>query len=163
MATAMDSSKFAMWRACMAILHLDGIVTAKEKAWAQDRIKALPLSDDQRKILTGDLASSPDVSTFMSEITRPADRAFLLHMIRTLGHLDGDFSAQEQKSYKALEEAILGKINLKAHEEHAHAMEHNSYHEDEVYKVHNKASLFEAFSNSLLKWANGGTHKFPKK
>jgi hypothetical protein len=84
-------------------------------------------------------------------------------MIRTLGHLDGDFSNEEKRAYSDLEAAILGKIDLKQHELNAHRAEHDSYHEDEVHKVHNKSSLFESMSSAMMKWINPGTHKFPKK
>ena len=51
----MSKSKFNMWRACVAAVHLDKLVTTQERNWVKDKTRSLTLSNDLRLILIADL------------------------------------------------------------------------------------------------------------
>ena len=39
--TVYDDSKFNVWRACIGIIWIDGIVQKEERDWIEDRIEKL--------------------------------------------------------------------------------------------------------------------------
>ena len=51
----LTDSKFNMWRACVAAVHLDNIVSTQERKWVEDRIQTLPCTSEQKLILKDDL------------------------------------------------------------------------------------------------------------
>jgi len=163
----MNDSKFNMWRACMAVMHLDGHLDPQEKEWGTERIKFLKnlfkLSDDRVALLTKDmLEGGVDLVDLISKITDKKDRGFLVHQIRTIGYLDQDFGPEEKEAFEAMKELVLSNLDLDAIARAADAVEMESYHESEVYKVHNKHSKYEKAFTNLLKVLNPGDYKFPK-
>jgi hypothetical protein len=159
---SLTESKFAMWRACMGVVHLDGKVTPEEQKWAKDKMDFIPFSDEQKNILLGDLQGGLELSNVISQVTDRKDKIFLLHMVRTIGHLDGDFSSSEKKAFQKLEEVILANLDLGAIESEIAAMEKESYHEDNVYKQTNEHSLLEKMYLGAQKYSNPGDYKLPK-
>lgn len=158
----MTESKFSMWRACIAALWLDGKITEEEMKWAKEKIRLLPFDNEQKTIIENDLTYGLDFAEACGRVSDKVDRAFLLHMLRVLGHLDKDFSAKEKEAYSALEKIIFSKFDLKELASQIEKMELASYHEDEVYKNHNKNSLFENMVNALLRFSNPGNYKLPR-
>lgn len=158
----MTESKFSMWRACIAALWLDGKISSEELKWAKEKIGLLPFTNEQKIIIENDLTHSFDFAEACGRVSDKVDRAFLLHMLRVLGHIDKDFSTKEKEAYSALEKVILSKIDLKEIATQIEKMELDSYHEDKVYKNHNKNSMFENIVNALLRFSNPGDYKFPR-
>ena len=156
-------SKFAMWRACVATVHLDGVVSVEEEKWLENQLIAIPFSDDQLKILINDFKKPVDFDDIFDQITEKKDRAYVLHYLRVISHIDGVFDEAEKIKYAEIEQKILGKLNLKDIEADAKAREIASYHEDKVYKTHNKSSLFESAFRSIQKLINPGDYRFPDK
>lgn len=157
----MSESKFNMWRSCVAVVHLDKIVTNEEKKWVEDKSKNLPLSQEQRNILRNDLETGLHFEEAFKKISEKKDLAFLLNTMRVIGFLDKDFSAVEKEKFKKLEDIILKGIDLISIEKEVRDMEIQSYHEDEVYEVANRSSMFEKIHMAFMKFINPGDYKFP--
>jgi hypothetical protein len=159
---SMTESKFNMWRACIAAIYLDKFVTIEERIWAEDKINKLPLSIDQKLILTKDLGIGSNFEASFKKITDKKDLAFLLNTLRVISYVDKDFSAIERESFKNLEAIVLKGIDLKAITAEIEIMELESYNESEVYKNNNPYSTFEKIHHSFMKFINPGEYKFPK-
>lgn len=158
----MNESKFHMWRASFSFCFIDGFFNAEERKWIEAKINSLPFSSEEKQILSRDLDSPPDISSLLPHITSAADRGFLINNIRLLSQIDGSLSEAERTKINALTQDILSRIDLNAAKKEVQDDELESYHEDEVYKIHNKTSLFEKVVRNLQKGINPGNHKFPK-
>lgn len=158
-----NSSKFHMWRGCIACIYLDGKVSDEERRFALERMQNLPLTPEQRKTIESDFINGCKIENFLPHITEKADRAFLLHQLRVISHLDGFFSPEEKKAYAELEQKILSNIDLKKAKAEVESIEIESYHENKVFETYNKSSIFEAAVNNFQKMVNKGDYKFPKR
>lgn len=158
-----DDSKFNMWRGCVAIIFLDKLVSPEERIWVEEKIKKLPLSDEQRNILKKDLETGVDIESILPKITNKVDIAFLVNTFRVLANIDKNFSPAEKTAFNQLEAHVLKGLNLSSISLDADLAEHESYHEGEVYKNYNSSSLFERTFNGLMKSLNPGDYKTPKK
>lgn len=158
---SLTDSKFNMWRACMAVVRLDGKVTTDEMDWVVEKLKLIPFSDAQRKILEEDFKVGTSASSLIEKITDKKDRAFLLHMIRVIGHLDNDFSDEEKQLFKTLNDAIMMKLDLKALEATIAQIELDSYREDVVFQNQSGTRLEQLF-RTFQKLHNPGDYKFPE-
>ncbi len=146
-----NDSKFNMWRASMAVIYLDGRVTKEEEAWAESKIQDLPFSSAQRNIIHGDLTHGLSIDKVLPLITHKPDIAFLLHLIRTIGHIDGCYDASEKEAFKKLEEKIIKGLDLEALEEQVRTMEEQSYIPKKEELV-NKSSLIIRTINNFKWW-----------
>ena len=157
------ASQFYMWRACVAFMHLDKKISVEERKWIAEKVNHLNLTTEQRRFLESDVEKDSNFDEIYKKITEKKDLAFLVNTIRVVGYLDKDFSETERASFKRLEAIVMAGVDLKAISEEMKIFERESYHEDEVYKVKNTSSIFEAFHNSFLRFINPGDYKFPKK
>lgn len=158
-----NESKFHMWRACIGAIWIDGDLDPAEEEWIIERINQLKFTDEQRRILQEDLHSNIDFPNILLKITDKKDRAFLAYQIRVIGSLDNDFSEHEKELYKNWNELVLSQIDLAYWESKIAALEEDSYHVDEVFKVVNKHSVFEKTHRMFQKMTNFGKYKFPDK
>lgn len=147
-----DTSKFAMWRACIATMHIDGEISARERDWMRDKIDSLPLSTDQKMTLINDLRGGANVDSLVPFITDNNDRAFLLHLMRVIGHLDGDFSEHEKAAFNRLQKLVLARLNLDEISTQAQKFEDDSYKNVEL---DNRHSLFEAAFRNIVNFLTG--------
>ncbi len=147
-----DTNKFAMWRACIAVMHLDGEVSPRERDWMRDKLDTLPLSNDQKMTLINDLRGGANLDNLVPFITEAKDRAFLLHLMRVIAHLDGDFSPKEKAAYERLEQLVLARLNLDEISIQAQKMEDDSYKNVELSNRH---SLFEAVFRNIVDFLQG--------
>jgi hypothetical protein len=157
----MEESKFNLWRACFSFCFVDGFLAPKEHEWIESKISTLAFSGDQLKVLIQDLKSPPAIEKLLPLITKPADRGFLVNHVRVLAKLDSDLSVEEKQKIQMVLQAITSKIDMKALNDVIAQDEKASYHEDEVYKVHNKHSFVESLVMSLMKKINPGDYKLP--
>lgn len=157
----MNDSKFNMWRACVATILIDGRINPEEDLWLKDHLENLPFSEDQKKRIENDIEDGVKFSDVVSKITDKKDRAFLVHQIRVISHLDHDFSDEEKQLLKTFEKHVLSGLNLPEIEAQIAQMEKDSYHEDEVYKTDNPSSVFESTTKAFLKFVNKGDYKLP--
>lgn len=158
----MDTSKFNLWRACFSFCFIDGFLSPEEHKWIASKLKDLKFTEEEREILMADLVAPPAISALLPLITKPADRGFLVNHIRMLSLIDKDLSKEEKLKIEEIRQGVLGKIDLKNLESLVAQDEKASYHEDEVYKVHNKHSYLEKVVMDLLKVLNPGDYKLPK-
>lgn len=159
----MDNSKFHLWRASFSFCFVDGVFSPEERQWVESKLENIPFSPEQKHIIQQDLSSPPDIEALLSQITSPADRGMLINNMRLLARLDGSFSSSEREKVESLREEVLGSLDLNAAVKAVQDNELSSYHEEEVYKVYNKKSLFEKILRNLQKAANPGEYKFPSK
>lgn len=158
----MDSSKFNLWRACFSFCQVDSKLAAEEKKWLETKSEILKLSPDQKQTLLKDVQNPPDINSILPLITKPSDRAFLVDQMRVIAHIDGNLSPAEKAKIDEVKNIVLSKINLTEIEKQIAAEDMASYHEDEVYKVGNEASIFERFHRYAQKIMNPGDYKLPK-
>jgi hypothetical protein len=158
----MEESKFNLWRACFSFCFVDGFLAPKEHEWIESKISTLAFSGEQLKVLIQDLKSPPAIEKLLPLITKPADRGFLVNHIRVLAKLDSDLSVEEKQKIQTVLNAITSKLDMKALNDVIAQDEKASYHEDEVYKVHNKHSFVESLVMNLMKKINPGDYKLPK-
>ena len=159
----MNEDKFNLWRATFSLIHIDGKVTTEEANWYKDRLDSLPLSEEQKTTVMGDFMSQRGIEELLDKVTDKGDRAFLLHQVRVVSHIDGHFSAEEKKFFKELEAQIMGNLNLEPLVSQIEEMEREDYREDNVYSVDNEHSFFEVIHKGFLRFINPGDYKFPKK
>ncbi|MBI2520774.1 MAG: TerB family tellurite resistance protein [Bdellovibrio sp.] len=158
----LTESKLFMWRACMTIFHLDGKITPAEQKWAEEKINSLPISREEKDILRADFKSPPALKSLIPKITHPPDKAFLLHMVNVLGHLDGEFHESEKQLFSSLQNEIMGCLDMSAIERDVQKMEADSYDKKAVFAINNRSSLFEhVYKNARLN-LNLGDKKLPK-
>ena len=114
-----DESKFNVWRACIGVIWSDGKVDPQERSWIEDRINKLLFTPEQKEILKSDLETNIDFKAVVDKISRPADRAFLVHQIRVISHMDGHQSPEEQKLLKTWSDYVLNKVDASVLEQFA--------------------------------------------
>lgn len=103
MADAMNESRFTMWRAVVAMVHADGVVTPHELSFINNHIRDINLSADQLKMIGEDLQTPQDVYEMFSHIKTKEDRRDFFALARALSWCDGDFANQEKTILKHLE------------------------------------------------------------
>jgi hypothetical protein len=150
-----------MWRACVAVITIDGELAKEEKLWLAERAKIVSFSKEQIQILETELQNPVDISTIVPLITDKKDLAFLLHQIRVLGNIDGNYDEAEKAAFKGVEKIVLKGLDLKGIQAEVETIEKESYHEDNLYKSNNKASTFESISNGFMKMLNKGDYNYP--
>lgn len=165
----MNKEKFKLWRLALSTIHLDGKVTPEEEAWFDKTVNqlsansVLDFSDEQVQELKNVLKKP--VNSFIEEarnLKNPADCSMLLHYLNMASQLDSDYSDEEKKHYHELQKACLEGVEVNDIQKRVQQMEKASYHEDEVYRVQNSSSIFEAAFKTILKVFNSGEYKSPK-
>lgn len=104
---AMNASRFAMWRAVVAMVHADGIVTPHEVSFVNDQIKDLHFSENQLEQLSEDFKTPQDVTQMFSAIQEAQDKRDFFALARALSWCDGDLAEQEAHIIAALEQREL--------------------------------------------------------
>lgn len=158
----MNDSKFNLWRICFAFCHVDFEVCGEEKNWMEDKLSTLKLNAKQEAVLRQDMKAPPAIMPLLELITHPADRSFLTYQLRVLASLDKEFSDSEKEKLKKISDYVFSKSNFDEASELIQKMEIESYHEDNVYEISNKHSLFESMINKFLRFINPGDYKFPR-
>ncbi|MEM9469791.1 MAG: hypothetical protein AAF988_06470 [Pseudomonadota bacterium] len=103
----MDASQFAMWRAVLAMVHADGIVTPHEVSFVNDQIKDLDFSEDQLAQLSEDFKTPQDVKVMFAEIKNQNHKKQFFMLARALSWCDGDLDDQEAHIIEVLEKQML--------------------------------------------------------
>lgn len=158
----MDDERFLMWRACFAIVKLDGVVTKEEETWAENALFDQPFSDEQKETLRNDLRNENDFDVLYEKLNKPTQRSWILHMVRTLGNIDGDFSSDEKAAFKRVEDKILSSLDISKIEENVKKMEERSYHRSQRREFdEDKPILYKRFLDvresvdDFFKWIKG--------
>ena len=70
------------------------------------------LQTSKKTTLRDDLANKSEFDQIFSQITNPVDRAYVLHMVRTLGNIDEDYDEKERAAFKRVEAKIQSSVNI---------------------------------------------------
>lgn len=143
-----NDSKFNMWRACIGSLHFDEQISSEERVWAEEKLKALAFTPEQKALLKKDLEFGNNFDECFAKITDKVDRAFLVNTLRVLGHLDRNFSAAEKEKFKTVEESVLNGIDFN---EVIRSIEAVRSHEEANKKQSIIEKVYEAYENFSLK------------
>lgn len=100
--TTVNPSRFAMWRAVLALAHADGVITPEEMDFIVQTMREIPFTNHQRQILQQDLEDVPDISQLFKSITDPQDQQDFFRYGQDIVMVDGDFAAEEEKMLKKL-------------------------------------------------------------
>jgi hypothetical protein len=144
-------SKFNMWRACVAAVHIDKVVTPEEKKWVEDKIKSLPFTDEQKKLLNADLSNGADFEEAYKRITDKKDLAFLLNTLRVIAYLDKNFDKTEKESFNKLEAIILKGLDLKKITAEVEELRIKLEAENKIVKSRPGASPLEHLYDTFMK------------
>lgn len=99
----LPQSRFTMWRAVIAMVHADGVVTPHELSFINDNIKGLSLSEAQLNMIAEDLQIPQDTYDMYAQITKDEDKRDFFVFARALSWSDGDFDCQEKAILNNLE------------------------------------------------------------
>jgi hypothetical protein len=97
MVGTLSLSRFAVWRALVALAHVDGKFTPEEWRFLMPAILDQPLSDEQKRIIQDDMKYARGVKDMFALITEDADRTEFFRLANQLVYADGDFDESEQK------------------------------------------------------------------
>ncbi len=89
-------SQFFMWRTLFAVAHADHIVTDEEIMFMASVLEDVDFSDEQTKILKGDIHNAQDAEKMFLGVTEEQDRLNFFDFARDLVWVDGDFGPEEQ-------------------------------------------------------------------
>ena len=101
-----------MWRAVVAMVHADGVVTPHEMAFVQCGIKNLALSSEQMDIISGDLKTPQDSYEMYSQITHAKDKLDYFSLARAVSWCDGDLDRQEKLIIENLEKIHMNESEM---------------------------------------------------
>ena len=93
---SVSESRFSMWRAVAAMIHADDLVLPHEINFIIESTRDIPLTDEQRAILTWDLNHPGDIEMHFSKITNRRDKEDFFYFARAIAWSDGDFDDREQ-------------------------------------------------------------------
>jgi uncharacterized membrane protein YebE (DUF533 family) len=100
-----------MWRAVVAMVHADGVVTPHELSFINDHIREIGLTSEQMEMVATDLQVPQDVRAMFARITDKQDKKEFFALARALSWCDGDFAKQEEQILKCLERKKLDDEN----------------------------------------------------
>ncbi len=107
----MTESKFHMWRAAVALIHVDGEVSREETQWIRSHLAKIPFSECQWEVLISEMDHPVKLNKIIPQIYEAKDRASLLHFAHILFRKDGLVTIEET-TLKNLEKEILDNIDL---------------------------------------------------
>lgn len=108
---SLSESRFHMWRAVAAMIHADDMVLPHEINFIIESTKNLPLTDEQRAILTWDISHPGDIDKYFEKITHPRDKEDFFHLARAISWSDGDFDAREQALIQRMRVIPMGQAD----------------------------------------------------
>lgn len=95
--TSLTDSRFHMWRAIFAMAHADGHISDEERRFMQIYLSRLPVSPEQKSVLTDDIQTRHEVSVMFSKVTAEKDIEDFFNFARLLVWCDGNFDEQERQ------------------------------------------------------------------
>jgi hypothetical protein len=111
---AVSTSKLYMLRCVIAMAHADGIVTDAERAYISGIMNRLPLTEEQRRTLEGDLANPQNVEDMLRYINDPVYRGQVVDFARIMAFKDGHLDPSEEILLKKLNAHALDGVDLEA-------------------------------------------------
>lgn len=131
MAEGISESRFFMWRAVVAMIHADGVVTPHELSFINDYIPDLNLSQKQLETIAEDLQVPKSVHGMYDRISKSEDRHDFFALARALSWCDGDYDEQEEKIIDALERSRIDEENWRLMHESREAIKEVELNENQ--------------------------------
>mgnify|MGYP005690871471 CR=1 FL=1 len=95
--------RFYMWRAVLAMIHADGVVTPHEVSFVNEQVRDVGFSQAQLYILSQDFKIPQDGYMMFAKITEEEDQYDFFVLARAVSWCDGDFARQEEHILDVLE------------------------------------------------------------
>lgn len=96
-----------MWRAVIAMIHADGVVTSQELSFLTDHLKDLHLTEEQMETVKEDIQTPQSAQKMFENITNSMDQRDFFALARAVSWCDGDYDQQEQLIINTLEKDHL--------------------------------------------------------
>jgi uncharacterized tellurite resistance protein B-like protein len=94
----LSASHFAMWRAVVALVHIDGKVTDDERAMVWRLMTGLNLSPEQHSSLETELEQGVLLEQVLDQITDHRDFSQLIRLATSIFTADHNFDETEQET-----------------------------------------------------------------
>ncbi|MFG1483819.1 hypothetical protein ABMA79_04405 [Halobacteriovorax sp. HFRX-2_2] len=155
----MDKELLEVWKLVLSLIHMDGVISSSEEKWFKKKIdelnshKLLNATEEDIEVLRQSF--SQPIGNYIEAldlIKTPARKSFVLHMVRTIGHLDNNFCDNEKKVFKDIESIILGDLNLKDIESQNQKMELDSYEFNNYYQIDERDSFITILAKVVAKY-----------
>lgn len=111
MGEGLSDSRFNMWRAVVALAHLDDYIAVEEQDFIGRYLQNVPFDEEQKAVLLNELAEGGDVKEFFDQITEPSDQSDFFEFARMICWCDGDYDAQEEKIFEYLKGVQMHRVN----------------------------------------------------
>lgn len=98
----LSDSRFNMWRAVVAMAHADAVVKPHEINFILENTQNVPMTEEQRSTLAGDLRNPASMQELFDKIGNPRDKEDFFHLARAICWSDGDFDETEQAMLRQL-------------------------------------------------------------
>jgi len=108
-----SESRLYMWRAVIAMVHADGVVTPQEMAFVQESISNIGLSQLQMNTIGHDLKTPQDSYEMFKCIDSQVDKKDYFALARAISWCDGDLDKQEQTILRNLERIHMNEEEMK--------------------------------------------------
>lgn len=147
-----SNSKFHMLRCVIAMAHQDGEVCDEERAYMTAMSRHLPLSDEQRGILMGDLDTAQDVADMFKNINEPKYRGQVCYFARLMAFKDGVLDPSEQELLDKLHSMATSGLDMDAIRADAQAAVgmRMAQHDINIDKFRPQGGLFGLFDQMLM-------------
>lgn len=100
--SGLTPSHFAMWRAVVALVHIDGQVTDEERSMIRRLTAGLNLSSEQQQRLAEELQQGVLLETVLDEVTDHRDFSQLIRLATSIFTADHNFDETEQETLSFL-------------------------------------------------------------
>ncbi len=110
----LTESRFNMWRAVVAMAHVDDVVKPHEIHFILENTQNVPMTEEQRSMLAGDLRNPAPMQDLFDKISHPRDKEDFFHLARAICWSDGDFDESEQAMLRQLQGLSLDNDDEKA-------------------------------------------------
>ncbi len=112
MAGKVTESQFYMWRTLFALAHADHVVTSEEIRFMVEALEDIPFTEEQRSILSDDIAAPQDIVEMFGKISEATDQAGFFKFARELVWVDGDYGQEERDIMLRLKEIHVRNVDV---------------------------------------------------
>ncbi len=105
-------SQFYMWRTLFALSHVDHAVTSEEIRFMVEALEDIPFTEEQRRVLSDDIAVPQDIIQMFEKIPEAAEQAEFFKFARELVWIDGHYGKEERDIMLKLEEIHIRSVNI---------------------------------------------------
>lgn len=97
-----SDSRFHMWRAVVAMAHLDGKVVQEERDFLQHYIETVPFTHEQKQTLRADIEKEQSVTEMLKQVTEAEDQSQFFQFAKMMIWADHDLAPEESHKLEQL-------------------------------------------------------------